>query len=103
MADHDAEISPVCDMRQCVCLLAGKDETARFRTRQRRPAVPITDLMTIPLGHQFGRAMQALFGLDHGAGREAILASSVLAESDQIWRATYRAHDLVELIETLTV
>ena len=38
MADHDAKIAPVRDMRQRVGLLARKDKTARFRTRQRRLA-----------------------------------------------------------------
>ena len=59
--------------------------------------------MAFPFRHQFGRAMQALFGLDHLARSEAILAASVLAEFDQIWRATHRAHDLVELVDPVAV
>ena len=39
--------------------------------------------MAFLLGHEFGGAVQALFGLDHLAGGEAILAASVLAEFDQ--------------------
>src|SRR5271168_5031359 len=47
--------------------------------------------------------MQALFGLNHLAGGEAILSASVLAEFDQIWRATHRAHDLLELVDPIAV
>ena len=59
--------------------------------------------MALPFGHQFGGAVQALFRLDHLAGREPILAASVLAEFDQIWRAAHRAHDLVELVDPVAV
>ena len=55
--------------------------------------------MAFPFRHEFGGAMQALFGLDHLAGGEAIFAASVLAEFDQIGRAAHRAHDLVELVD----
>ena len=47
--------------------------------------------------------MQALFGLDHLAGGEAILAASVLAEFDQIGRCAHRAHHLVELLDPVAV
>ena len=73
-------------MRQRVGLLARQDKTARFRTRQSAFSVGAMHLMALPFSHQFGGAMQALFGLDHRAGREAILAASVLAEFDQIGR-----------------
>ena len=59
--------------------------------------------MAIPFGDQFGDAVQALFSLDHLAGGEAVLAASVLAEFDKIWSATHRAHDLIELVETVAV
>ena len=59
--------------------------------------------MALPFRHQFGGAVQALFGLDHVAGGEAILAASVLAEFDQIGRAAHRAHDLVELVDPVAV
>src|SRR5579863_2267700 len=59
--------------------------------------------MAFPFRHQFGGAMQALFGLNHLAGREAIFAADILAEFDQIWSATHRAHDLVELVEPVAV
>ncbi len=49
-------------------------------------AVPAADLMAFPFSHQFGGTVQALFGLDHLAGGEAILAATVLAEFDQIGR-----------------
>ena len=103
MADHDAEIAPVRDMRQRVGLLARKDKAARFRTRQSGFAVRVTHLMALPFRHQFGGAVQALFGLDHVAGGEAILAASVLAEFDQIGRTAHRAHDLVELVDPVAV
>ena len=47
--------------------------------------------------------VQALFGLDHGAGRKTILPKSVLAEFHQIGRAPHRAHDLIELLDTVAV
>ena len=47
--------------------------------------------------------MQALFGLDHLAGGEAVLAASVPAQFDQIGRAAHRAHDLVELVDPVAV
>lgn len=59
--------------------------------------------MAFPVRHLFSSAMQVLFGLDHLAGREAILAASVLTEFDQIGRATHRAHDLIELINPVAV
>ena len=45
IADDDAEIAPVRDMRQRLGLLAGKNKAARFRARQRRFAVRITHAM----------------------------------------------------------
>ena len=59
--------------------------------------------MAIPFGYQFRGAMQALFRLDHGLGGETIFAASVLAEFDQIWGATHRAHHFVELVETVAM
>src|ERR1700748_2771870 len=103
MADQDAQIPPVRDMRQRVGLLARQDKTAPFRKRQRRFAVSVTHLMAFPFRHQFGGTVQALLSLDHLAGGEAIFAASVLAEFDEIWRATYRANDLVELVDPVAV
>ena len=54
-------------MRQRVGLLAGKHKPALFGARQCGLSVCIIDLMAFPFRHQFGRAMQALFGLDHFA------------------------------------
>ena len=59
--------------------------------------------MAFPFRHQFGGAVQALFGLDHLAGGEAILAASVLAQFDQIGRVAHRAHDGVELLDPVAV
>src|SRR6266700_1536135 len=59
--------------------------------------------MALPFRHQFSGAVQALFNLDHLAGGKPILAASVLAEFDQTWRAAHRAHDLIELVETVAV
>ena len=94
IADHDAKIAPVRDMRKRLGLLPRKHKAARFCTRQRHIAVPVADLMAFLLGHEFGGAVQTLFGLDHLAGGEAVLAASVLAEFDQLGRAPHRAHDL---------
>ena len=55
-------------MRQRVGLLARKDKAARFGTRQSGFAVRVTHLMALPFRHQFGRAVQALFRLDHLRG-----------------------------------
>ena len=46
MADDDPKIAPIRDMRQRVGLLARKDETARFRTRQE----PLRDPRHAPHG-----------------------------------------------------
>ena len=59
--------------------------------------------MAFPFRHEFGGVVQALFGLDHVAGGEAIFAASVLAEFDQIGRVAHRAHDLVELLDPVAV
>jgi hypothetical protein len=47
--------------------------------------------------------VQALFGLDHLAGGEAILVPSVLAQFDKIGRAPHRAHHGVELLDAVAV
>ena len=103
MADHDAEIAPIRDMRQRIGLFALKDKAARFRTRKSRLPFGAVQLMAFPFCHEFGGAAQALFRLDHGAGGEAILAASVLAKFDQIWRMAHRAHDFVELLDAMAV
>src|SRR5437870_1247037 len=90
-------------MRQRVDLLARKDKTARFRTSKSRSAIRVTHLMAFPLGHQFGRTMQALFRLDHLAGSKPILASRVLAEFDQIGRSAHGAHDLIKLADPVAM
>ena len=71
-------------MRKRVGLLTRKDKTERFHTPQSGIVVHVTHLMALPFSHQFGGAMQALFGLDHLASGKSILAASVLAEFDQI-------------------
>ena len=55
-------------MRQRVGLLARQDKAALFGSRQSGFAVRVTHLMAFPFGHQFGGAVQALFGLDHLRG-----------------------------------
>ena len=59
--------------------------------------------MAFLLSHQFGGAVQALFGLDHLPGGEAVLAPSVLAEFNQIGRAPHRAHHRVELVDAVAM
>ena len=103
MADHDPKIAPIRYMRQRVGLLARQDKTALFGARKSGFAVRPTHLMALALGHQFGGAVQALFGLDHGAGGKPIFAASVPAEFDQIGCATHRAHYLVELVDPVAV
>src|SRR6516164_1341706 len=103
MADQDAQIAPIRDMGQRIGLLARQDKIARFRTRQGRYAVYLPHVMALPFCHERSGAVQALFGLDHLAGREAILAASVVAEFDQILRTTHRAHDLIELVDPVAV
>jgi len=103
MADHDPKIVPARDVRQRVGLLAGKDETARFRTRKSPSLVGVDNLVPFPFCHESGGAKQALFGLDHVAGGEAIFSASVLAEFDQTGGAAHRTHDLVELLDSVAV
>jgi hypothetical protein len=103
MADHDAQIASIREMRQRLGLFAGKDKAALFGTRQCGLSVPVMDLMALLFCHQFRRAIQALFGLDHFVRREAILAADVLAEFDQIRRPAHRAHDRIELIDPVAV
>jgi hypothetical protein len=90
-------------MRQRIGLLARKDKAALFGARQRGLSVPVIDFMAFAFCHEFGGAMQPLFRLDHGAGREAIFAASVLAKFDQIGRIAHRAHDFVELLDAMAV
>ena len=90
-------------MRQRVHLLAGQGKAALFGMDQGGLAVPVVHLMAFPAGHRFRSAVQAPFGLDHLPGGETVLAASVLAEFDQIWRAAHRAHHLVELVDPVTV
>jgi hypothetical protein len=59
--------------------------------------------MAFPLGHQFRRAVQAPFRLDHLPGGEAIIAARVHAEFDQIGRIAHRVHDFVELVDPVAV
>src|SRR6516225_6451059 len=103
MADHERKIASVRDMRQRVGLLARQDKTARLRMRQSRYAIPVTRLMALPLGHEFGGTVQALFRLDHLARGEPILAASILAQFDQTRCAAHRTYHLVELIDPIAV
>ena len=82
LADDDAEIAPIRDVRKRVGLLTRQQKAALFGSRQSGFTVRATHLMAIPFRHEFGGAVQALFRLDHGAGREAIFAASVLAKFD---------------------
>ena len=54
-------------------------------------------------GHEFGGAVQALFGLDPLGCGEAVLTTSVRSEFDQIGRPLHRAHGLVELLYPVAV
>jgi len=84
IADHNAEIAPVRDIRQRVGLLAGQDKAALFGAGQSGFSVPVADLVPLPLGHYLSGAVQPLFRLDHVAGGEPILTASVLPKLDQI-------------------
>jgi hypothetical protein len=90
-------------MRQRIGLLARKDKTVLFSSRQSGFAVRATHLVAFPFRHEFSGLMQAPFGLDHVAGGEAIFAAGVLAEFDQTGRAAHRAHDFVELLDPVAV
>ena len=46
MADHDAQIVTIRDMRNRVGLLARQDKTAGFRTRQSRSAIRVTEVVS---------------------------------------------------------
>jgi hypothetical protein len=99
IADDDPHIAPVRDTRQRLDLLSRKHETARSRARQHR----LFQIMAFLFRHEFSGAKQALFGLDHVARGEAVLAASVLAEFDKIGRATDCAHHGVELLDAVAV
>ena len=68
IADHDRKIAPVRDMRQRVGLLARQHKAALSAAPEPASRCRVTHLMAFPLGHQFRRAVQALFGLDHLRG-----------------------------------
>jgi hypothetical protein len=89
-------------MRQRVGLLAGQDKAALFGAPSRLLSASFTSWRSRSAISSAG-AVQALFGLDHVAGGEAILAASVLAKLDQIGRTAHRAHDLVELVDAVAV
>lgn len=103
IADHHTEIVPVGDMRHGLGLFAGEHQTAFIRLPQGCHAVHVLDLMALALRHQFGGAMQTLLGLDHRLRGETIIAASVKTEFNQIGRVTHGPHDLVELINPVTV
>jgi hypothetical protein len=90
-------------MHQGVSLLARKDKAALFGTRHRRLPVGVVHLVAFPFRHEFGGMVQPPFGLDHVAGGEAVFAASVAAEFDQIGRIAHRAHDFVELLDSIAV
>src|SRR5260370_993743 len=79
------------------------------RSNWRVPTMPASSITKISRDASRSRpcsqpcSILAMFRLDHLAGREAIFATSVLAEFDQTRRVTHRAHDLIELAETIAV
>jgi hypothetical protein len=81
IADDNAKIAPVRDMRQRVGLLAGQDKAALFGARQcRSRSLSLTSCVPLSAINS-GGAVQPLFGLDHVAGGEPIFAASVLPSS----------------------
>jgi hypothetical protein len=88
ITDDNAKVASVRDMRQRVGLLVGQDKTALLGTRQCYPSVGFIDFMAFAARHHRGCTMEPLFGFDHVAGREPILAASVVPELDQIGRSS---------------
>ena len=103
IADHDAKIAPVRDMRQRVGLLAGQDKAALFGMCQSGLAVPsFTSWRSRSAINSAARCRRCSVSIIC-AGGETVLAASVLAEFDQIGRIAHRAHDLVELVDPVAV
>src|SRR3546814_20945068 len=84
-------------MGEPCALRARQRQPARLLAGKSRLALLLVGAVPLPLGHQFRSALQPLFGLDHVAQREPIIAAPVLAEFDQVWRTANRAHRPVTL------
>src|SRR3546814_3564015 len=65
-------------------------QPALRRLRQRALSLDLWHAMLVACRHQLAGALQPLFGLDHVARREPLLAASVLAEGDQVDRKSTR-------------
>ena len=88
-------------MRQRVGLLARQDKAARS-ARASAASRSLTHLMAFPFRHEFGGAVQALFGLDHS---RVVKRSSPRASLPSSTRSAHPhcAHHLVELVDAVAV
>ena len=71
-------------MLERCALLAGQYQPALFGACQCAFAVLLTNAMPFPLRHQLRRLLKPLFGLDHLARCEAVVAAPVLAQCNKI-------------------
>jgi hypothetical protein len=84
-------------------LLDRQHQTARFGAVQRGGKMARGHGMMALRVEQRGGHLQPLFGLEHRARGEALLAASVCPQADQIGRAAHRRQHGVELVLPLAV
>ena len=86
IADNDAQAALVGHMLECLTLLAAQRQAAPLHLRQSTFSVGLVDAIPFARCHCFGSAVQPLFGVDHAARREPIVAAPILAKFDQLGR-----------------
>jgi len=98
VANHDRKTLAVGHVFEGGFLFAGQHQAALYCAGECGVPLHIVDGVTGALCHRIGRAMQALFGLDHRSRSEPILPASVLTQGDQIGRCAHRIVGGIELI-----
>ena len=78
-------------------------QTARLGPDKCCVAGAYVNAMALPLRHRHCRAVQALLGRQHVAGREALIAPRVLPQHHQIGRPAHGAQHGVELARPVAV
>ena len=98
IADDDAEILCLRDMLERIALLGRQHHAALSGTRQRRGPFEVTNPVARAVRHRDRRAFEPLFGLDHIAAGEALLAAPVLTQRNEIGRRAHRRDHLIVLL-----
>src|SRR3546814_16718013 len=86
VADDNLKIASARHAIERGPLFTRQIQPALRRLRQRALSLDLWHAMLVACRHQLAGALQPLFGLDHVARREPLLAASVLAEGDQVGR-----------------